>query len=84
MKIVRRGTPKSWNYDTDGVAYCGMFAEFLNDVLTYPGDRTSAGQDVVNNLMSGAEYFYQSWKSAKPKRTMCSRTLLVKSRDRDT
>jgi hypothetical protein len=53
---------KSWNYDTDGVAHYGMFAEFLNDVLTYPGDRTSAGQDVVNNLMSGAEYFYQTWK----------------------
>jgi hypothetical protein len=53
---------KSWNYDTDGVAHYGMFAEFLQDVATYPGDGSPAGSNVINNLMGGAEYFYQTWK----------------------
>lgn len=52
---------KSWDYDSEGVAHYGMFAEFLNDVLTYPGDG-KLGSKVVSNLMSGAEYFYQTWK----------------------
>jgi Membrane dipeptidase (Peptidase family M19) len=53
---------KFWDYDSDGVAHYGMFAEFLQDVTTYPGDGTLTGKDLINNLMGGAEYFYQTWK----------------------
>jgi hypothetical protein len=37
-------------------------ATILNDVATYPGDGTSTGNTVISNLMSGADYFYRTWK----------------------
>src|SRR5260370_9313099 len=60
---------KSWNYDSGGVAHYGMFAEVLQDVATYPGDGTRNGSDVVNNLMRGADYFYQTWKICEAQKT---------------
>ena len=50
-----------WDYDSDGVAHYGMFAEFLHDAATYPNNGR-LGKEVISNLMGGAEYFYQTWK----------------------
>jgi len=53
----RLGTHE-WDYNSDGVAHYGMLADFLKDARTAPG-----GIDVIdNNLMLGADYFYQTWK----------------------
>lgn len=55
--------PKTWNYNTDGVAHYGMLPDFLKDVGSLPG-----GAVVVTNVMSGAEYFYQTWRKAEAQR----------------
>jgi microsomal dipeptidase-like Zn-dependent dipeptidase len=52
----------TWNYNKVGVAHYGMLADFLQDVASYPGASGSAGTDVINNLNTGADYFYQTWK----------------------
>jgi len=54
-----------WDYNSKGVAHYGMLADFLADLSTYPGDKSTAsmkGSDLINNLMQGADYFYQTWK----------------------
>jgi microsomal dipeptidase-like Zn-dependent dipeptidase len=49
-----------WNYNEVGVAHYGMIFDFVKDVRN-----TLGGDDLVdNNLMYGAEYFYQTWKLA--------------------
>jgi hypothetical protein len=51
---------KTWNYNTDGVAHYGMLPDFLKDVGSLPG-----GPAVVDNAMTGTEYFYQTWRKAE-------------------
>ena len=52
---------KSWDYNTDGVVHYGMLADFLKDARTAPG-----GANLIdNNLMSGAEYFGQTWQKCE-------------------
>jgi hypothetical protein len=53
-----------WNYNTDGVAHYGMIPDFLRDLGTLPG-----GTAVVANAMTGAEYFYQTWRRAERQRS---------------
>jgi microsomal dipeptidase-like Zn-dependent dipeptidase len=56
---------KMWDYNSEGVAHYGMLADFLEDVSTYPGDKSTAsmkGSDLINSFMQGADYFYQTWK----------------------
>jgi hypothetical protein len=67
FQISQLGT-KKWDYNTVGVAHYGMLADFLKDVSTYPGDG-SGGTVILNNLMGGAEYFYQTWKLCEQKKS---------------
>ena len=58
---------KTWNYNTDGVAHYGMLWDFLEDVKTSTAPK---GNDLVeNNLMNGAEYFFQTWKKCEALKT---------------
>jgi hypothetical protein len=50
---------KSWDYNTAGVAHYGMLADFLQDVQRNYGTNGGA---VYDNVMSGADYFLQTWK----------------------
>jgi hypothetical protein len=50
-----------WNYNFEGVAHYGLLWDFVVGVSKLPG-----GASLVNdNLMSSAEYFYQTWKKAE-------------------
>lgn len=52
---------KSWDYNRDGVAHYGMLVDFLADARTAP-----AGADLIdNNLMNGAQYFFDTWHRAE-------------------
>lgn len=53
---------KTWNYLTDGVAHYGMLPDFLMDVASLPG-----GQAAVQNIMSGADYFFHTWQISEAK-----------------
>jgi len=55
--------PRTWDYNREGVAHYGMLPDFLMDVAALPG-----GGAVVNNVMSSAEYFYQTWRKAEIQR----------------
>lgn len=52
---------KSWDYNTDGVAHYGMLAEFLMDARTGP----NGAYLIDNNLMYGAETFFEAWQKAE-------------------
>ena len=60
------GNPKSclgnkcWDYNTDGVAHYGMLADLLRALPNSDG-----GAAVQQNLMKGAQYFYDTWKLAE-------------------
>ena len=62
---------KVWNYNADGVPHYGMLPDFLMDVRSISKtpqepDMRIGGADLVdNNLLNGAEYFYQTWKLAE-------------------
>ena len=47
---------RQWDYNRDGVAHYGLLPDFLLDVESLPN-----GQDVVNQMFNGAQYFYESW-----------------------
>jgi hypothetical protein len=51
---------KTWDYNRDGVAHYGMLWDFLEDVKSLPG-----GDAAVSNFMTGADYFYRTWKIAE-------------------
>jgi hypothetical protein len=56
---------KTWDYNLDGVAHYGMFADFLRDVRTLPASATMTGRQIVDDqMMYGADYFYRSWLKA--------------------
>jgi microsomal dipeptidase-like Zn-dependent dipeptidase len=57
----RDGT-KTWDYNVDGVAHYGMLPDFLQDVKSLPG-----GATMVASFMTGADYFYRTWKTAETK-----------------
>ena len=60
----RTGT-REWDYNLDGVAHYGMFADFLRDVRTLPASATMNGRQIVDDqMMYGADYFYRSWLKA--------------------
>lgn len=71
------GSPKGngtvWDYNKDGVAHYGMFADFVKDV------RTSGNQDLVDNrLMKSAEYFYRMWQKIEAQKSNIPLTCLQK------
>jgi microsomal dipeptidase-like Zn-dependent dipeptidase len=56
---------RTWDYNTDGVAHYGMFADFLRDVRTLPANATMTGRQIVDDqMMYGADYFYRMWLKA--------------------
>jgi hypothetical protein len=58
---------QTWNYNTAGVAHYGMLPDFLADVATLPATTTGGptGANVVAQMQSGAQYFYQTWRIAE-------------------
>jgi microsomal dipeptidase-like Zn-dependent dipeptidase len=50
----------SWDYNVAGVAHYGMLADFMRALSTLTG-----GQTAVADMMSGAQYFYDSWSRAE-------------------
>jgi microsomal dipeptidase-like Zn-dependent dipeptidase len=52
----------TWNYNTDGVAHYGMLPDFLTDISALPG-----GPPMIQNLMTGADYFFHTWQIAEAK-----------------
>ena len=60
-----RNSNTTWDYNFDGVAHYGMFADFLRDVRTLPANATMTGRQVVDDqMMYGADYFYRMWLKA--------------------
>jgi len=56
---------RTWDYNTDGVAHYGMFADFLRDVRTLPANATMTGRQIFDDqMMYGADYFYRMWLKA--------------------
>jgi hypothetical protein len=55
---------KTWNYITDGVAHYGMLPDFLMDVASL---QSIGGPAVVQNIMSGADYFFHTWQISEAK-----------------
>jgi microsomal dipeptidase-like Zn-dependent dipeptidase len=53
--------PKTWDYNTDGVAHYGMLAEFLMDAKTAPNGK----QLIDDNLTYGADAFFKAWQKCE-------------------
>lgn len=49
---------RSWDYNIDGVAHFGMLADYLQAMRGAPGGASM----IDNNLMYGADYFYETWR----------------------
>jgi len=68
---------RRWNYDTDGVAHYGMLYDYLVDMRTIPAQQdpktkaitSMSGAAVVDSLMRGADYFFQTWKKCEQLKT---------------
>jgi microsomal dipeptidase-like Zn-dependent dipeptidase len=52
---------KQWDYNTDGVPHYGMLPEFLMDAKT----GTNGTYLIDNNLMYGAETFFEAWQKCE-------------------
>lgn len=50
---------KTWDYERDGVAHYGLFADFIAAL------ELRGGKDVVDSLMGTAEAFAQAWERAE-------------------
>ncbi len=49
---------QTWNYNNVGVAHYGMLPDFLLAIRSLPG-----GANMIdNNLMYGADYFFETWR----------------------
>jgi hypothetical protein len=60
-----KGNGQVWDYNLNGVAHYGMFADFLRDVRTLPANATMSGRQIVDDqMMYGADYFYRMWLKA--------------------
>ena len=49
---------KTWDYNVDGVAHYGMLPDFLQAIRSLP----DGANMIDNNLMYGADYFYETWR----------------------
>ena len=75
------GTPKTWDYNTDGVVHYGMLPDFLLDVRTSPVDPNlgndpngqqygTSGADLVDNhVQRSADYFWHMWEQCEAMKT---------------
>ena len=48
----------TWDYNAVGVAHYGMLPDFLLAIRGLPG----GAEMIDNNLMFGADYFYETWR----------------------
>ena len=63
---------KWFNYNTDGVAHYGMLNDFVRDARTLPG-----GVELIDNtLMSGANYFLETWQRCETLRAFVGQTAI--------
>ncbi len=56
----RWGT-RIWDFNLDGASHYGLFADWIEDM------RHVAGQEIVDDLASGAEAYLQMWERAGPR-----------------
>jgi microsomal dipeptidase-like Zn-dependent dipeptidase len=65
---------KTWDYNVEGVAHYGMLWDFLVAVSSIPSSPPTlkvSGADLINNnLMNGAQYFYDTWHIAEQRSAM--------------
>jgi hypothetical protein len=69
------GSPRKWDYNTEGVAHYGMLPDFIQDVqqtrsLGYTNGsgaaKTVAGDELVkNHLFRSADYFWHMWEQCE-------------------
>jgi len=63
---------RTWDYNFDGVAHYGMFADFVKDIRTAPATplMTKTGKDLVDNhLLRSADYFFKMWQKIESQKT---------------
>lgn len=63
---------RTWDYNFDGVAHYGMYADFVKDVRTAQTTplMTKTGKDLVDNhLLRSADYFFRMWQKIESQKT---------------
>ena len=63
---------RTWDYNFDGVAHYGMYADFVKDLRTVPVSASLpiTGKDLVDNhLLRSADYFFRMWERIETQRT---------------
>jgi microsomal dipeptidase-like Zn-dependent dipeptidase len=68
--VTWNGTPWSvtWDYNFNGVAHYGMYADFVQDVRAAPASATQGmgGKGLVDShLLLSADYFYHMWQKVE-------------------
>ena len=67
LPVLPRSTTgnKTWDYNFNGMAHFGMYADFVKDVRTAPVNplMTKSGKDLVDNhLLKSADYFFSMFQ----------------------
>jgi microsomal dipeptidase-like Zn-dependent dipeptidase len=63
---------RTFDYNIDGVAHYGMYADFVKDLRTAPvsGSLSITGKDLVDNhLLQSADYFFRMWQRIESQKT---------------
>ena len=63
---------RTWDYNFDGVAHYGMYADFVKDIRTAPATplMTKTGKDLVDNhLLRSADYFFRMWQKIESQKS---------------
>lgn len=60
-----RSGSREWNYNKEGVAHYGMFADFIQDVRSLPG----GAKFVDEHLMSSADAFWRMWQKCEAQKS---------------
>jgi hypothetical protein len=74
LPVLPRSTTgnKTWDYNFNGVAHFGMYADFVKDVRTAPVNplMTKSGKDLVDNhLLKSADYFFRMWQKIESQKS---------------
>jgi hypothetical protein len=70
------GSPRTWNYNSEGIAHYGMLRDFLHDARTMPANNHINAQGVPagvtgavlvdQHLFRSADYFWHMWERCEP------------------
>ena len=63
---------KVWDYNVEGVAHYGMYADFVKDVRSAKQQDLGcmSGADLVDNhLMKSANYFWHTWQKIEAQKS---------------